>query len=86
MTDHGKLFKVVYETDVGPSGEIHPHIWTYRPRISLEHLKQTLETMKDTKHLLLKEFLKMVKYGLRFNKQKILKLPNTIIPYSHKKP
>ena len=40
---------------------LEPHLWTYRSRITLEHLRQTLqeETIRD-KHLILYEFLQNV--------------------------
>jgi hypothetical protein len=38
-----------------------PHLWSYRQRISLEHLTQTLQDKKmKEKHPILHDFLQMV--------------------------
>lgn len=63
-TDHGKLFQVVYEKEIKHDREIESHVWSYRPRITLEHLTQSLQREKETiKDLsVLKEFLEKVSY------------------------
>ena len=62
LLDHGKLFQVVYEKDTIQRGEIEAHIWSYRPRISLKHLVQSMQREKTATEDLsaLKEFLKEV--------------------------
>ena len=60
-TDRDRLFYTVYEKSSIPSSSLLPHLWTYRSRITLEHLFQTLQAqkMKDTCPIL-HEFLKEV--------------------------
>ena len=60
-TDQDRLFYTVYEKSSIPSSSLLPHLWTYRSRITLEHLFQTLQAqkMKDTCPIL-HEFLKEV--------------------------
>ena len=59
--DHDKLFYLVYEKMKCAEGSLEPHLWTYRSRITLEHLQQTLQEkrMKE-KYPILHEFLQAV--------------------------
>ena len=60
-TDRDRLFYIVYEKSSIPSSSLLPHLWTYRSRITPEHLFQTLQAqkMKDSCPIL-HEFLKEV--------------------------
>ena len=59
FTDQDRLFYVIYEkVSVAPEAFL-PHLWTYRSRITLEHLYQILQTQKDT-YPILYEFLQQV--------------------------
>ena len=66
-TDRDRLFYTVYEKSSLPSSSLLPHLWTYRSRINLEHLFQTLQAqkMKDTCPIL-HEFLKEVSDPVHF--------------------
>lgn len=59
--DHDQLFYLVYEKVAYKEESLEPHLWTYRSRITLEHLRQTLqeERMKE-KYPILSEFLQAV--------------------------
>lgn len=59
--EHDQLFYLVYERVKVQEGNMDPHLWTYRQRISLEHLGQTLQEreLKD-RYPILHEFLLMV--------------------------
>ena len=62
MLEHDQLFFLVYEQmELVNKSSIQPHLWTYRSRISLEHLAQTLQEKKmKEKHPILYEFLQAV--------------------------
>ena len=55
---------MIYETASIESTNITPHLWIYRPQITIEHVAQSLE--KDTSVTadlsVLREFLKNVSY------------------------
>ena len=73
MIDRDRLFYTAYEksslTSSSSSSSILPHLWTYRSRITLDHLYQTLQAqkMKD-KCPILHEFLKEVSCSYKFSK------------------
>ena len=61
-SEHDRLFFLVYErVEQINQASIQPHLWTYRSRITLEHLAQTLQEkrMKE-RHPILYEFLQAV--------------------------
>ncbi len=61
LVDHDRLFLAVYEHVKVVDSGIEPHLWTYRSRITLEHLALTLERKNFTKkHPILHEFLQQV--------------------------
>ena len=64
--EHDQLFFLVYEhMELMNQSSIQPHLWTYRSRITLEHLAQTLQEKKmKEKHPILYEFLQAVRYYL----------------------
>ena len=41
--EHDQLFCLVYEHVQVAEGSLDPHLWAYRSRITLEHLRQTLQ-------------------------------------------
>ena len=41
--EHNQLFCLVYEHVQVAEGSLDPHLWAYRSRITLEHLRQTLQ-------------------------------------------
>lgn len=59
--DHDQLFYLVYEKVKYAEDSLEPHLWTYRSRVTLEHLRQTIQE-KETKdkHPVLYEFLQTV--------------------------
>ena len=59
-------------------GEIEAHIWSYRPRISLKHLVQSMQREKTaTKDLsALKEFLEKVTTSLQMIIQLVFLYPH----------
>ena len=59
IEDQDYLFYVIHEKVPTAPGDIVPHLWTYRSRITLEHLLQILQTKKSTCPIL-HEFLQMV--------------------------
>lgn len=60
--DHDQLFYLVYEKVKVSEVNMEPHLWSYRQRISLEHLGQTLlEKKLKVKYPILHEFLQKVK-------------------------
>ena len=63
----------MYEKVKYKEESLEPHLWTYRSRITLEHLRQTLqdEKMKE-KYPILSEFLQAVCYCSNFNVQSLL--------------
>lgn len=69
---HTKLLFLVYEKNKVSNKDIEPHLWTYRQRISLEHLGQTLqEKALKEKYPILYEFLRVVSIGIRISLRKI---------------
>lgn len=65
ITDHDQLFYLVYEKVKVSEGNMEPHLWSYRQRISLEHLGQTLlEKKLKVKYPILYEFLQKVSLEL----------------------
>ena len=65
--DHDQLFYLVYEKVKYDEESLEPHLWTYRSRITLEHLRQTLQEKKmRDKHPILHEFLQAVRYVNNF--------------------
>lgn len=64
ITGHNKLLSIAYERLEVSQDSIQPHLWSYRQRITLEHLQQTLAeaNLKD-KYPILHEFLRMVPVG-----------------------
>ena len=65
-TDRDKLFYTAYEKS-SLTSSVLPHLWTYRFRITLEHLYQTLQAQR-MKHKcpILHEFLKEVSFSHQF--------------------
>ena len=61
-SEHDRLFFLVYErVELMNQSSIQPHLWTYRSRITLEHLAQTLQEKKmKERHPILYEFLQAV--------------------------
>ncbi len=57
LIDHDQLFYLVYEKVQVNEDSMEPHLWSYRPRISLEHLGQTIQEKKLIKCPILHEFL-----------------------------
>ena len=41
--EHDQLFYLVYECVQVAEGSLDPHLWAYRSRITLEHLRQNLQ-------------------------------------------
>lgn len=56
---HGPLYYLVYERMPVVKGSLEPHLWGYRPRITLEHLIRYMQQQKK-KFPILEEFLKNV--------------------------
>ena len=42
-SEHDQLFYLVYERVQVVEGTLDPHLWAYRSRITLEHLRQNLQ-------------------------------------------
>ena len=42
-SEHDQLFYLVYERVQVVEGSLNPHLWAYRSRITLEHLRQNLQ-------------------------------------------
>ena len=63
--DHGQLFHLVYEKVKYKEESLEPHLWTYRSRITLDHLRQTLQEEKMRQdYPILSEFLEAVCYSI----------------------
>ena len=63
--DHDDLLYLVYERVRVSEDSLAPHLWTYRARITLEHLSQTLQQQSNTaKYPILLEFLKEVPHPI----------------------
>ena len=59
--DHDQLFFLVYEKVKYTKDNLEPHLWTYRSRITLEHLRQSFHDKKLMKtYPILYEFLQAV--------------------------
>lgn len=68
VADHDQLFNLVYERVRVTDGNLEPHLWSYRQRISIEHLGQTLlEKKLGAKHPILYEFLQRVCFNILMN-------------------
>ena len=76
ILEHDQLFYLVYERmELMNESSIQPHLWTYRSRITLEHLAQTLQEKKMKKdYPILHEFLQAVSCQLhpRVNESSIV--------------
>ena len=59
FTEHDPLYYLVYERTPVAKGSLEPHLWGYRPRITLEHLTRYMQQQKK-KFPILEEFLKSV--------------------------
>ena len=57
--EHDPLYYLVYERAPMVKDSLEPHLWGYRPRITLEHLTRYLQQQK--KFPILEEFLKNVR-------------------------
>ena len=56
-----KLFSIVYEKNKHKKTNLEPHLWSYRQRVSLEHLGQTLQDAQlKEKCPILHDFLEAV--------------------------
>ena len=66
ILEHDQLFFLAYErVDLMNQSSIQPHLWTYRSRITLEHLAQTLQEKKmKERYPILHEFLQAVRFIL----------------------
>lgn len=64
-TEHDQLFYLVHEKVKVQEQNIEPHLWSYRQRISLEHLGQTIQgkNLKE-KFPILHEFLQKVVFKI----------------------
>ena len=61
LSGHDDLFFTIYEKIPVLSGSIHPAMWRYRARITLEHLTHALQQKTAERGLvILKEFLRLV--------------------------
>ena len=68
FVERGPLFDLAYERVEVRETEIEPHLWSYRQRVSLEHLSQTLQQKKfKEKYPILHSFLQVV--NLQHRKQ-----------------
>ena len=62
--DHDQLFYLAYEKVKYAKESLEPHLWTYRSRITLEHLRQSLHDKKmKQKYPILHEFLQAVSHA-----------------------
>ncbi|XP_019856417.1 PREDICTED: E3 ubiquitin-protein ligase rnf213-alpha-like [Amphimedon queenslandica] len=60
--DHRKLLEMIYETVPVISKSIMPHLWIYRPLITIDHVSLSLENDTRSADLnVLRQFLKQVK-------------------------
>lgn len=74
-TDHKKLYEMIYEKqNYDGTTKIDPHLWIYRPIITIDHVAQSLQQHKDLMKTMdlqiLEEFIKNVLktfYKLNFN-------------------
>ena len=49
IPEQDRLLYTVYEKSSVAEGSVNPHLWTYRSRITLEHLFQTLQAQDKRK-------------------------------------
>ena len=59
LSEQVQLLKTAFETEAVTSDDVKLHLWTYRQRVSLEHLRLTMLTSKE-KFPLLYQFLQLV--------------------------
>ena len=59
LPEHDPLLYMVYEHGSATDKSLEPYLWTYRSRITLEHLALLLQPQQD-KYRILAEFLKQV--------------------------
>ena len=57
-TESDELFQIVYEEDVKHKSDVEMHLWTYRPRITIDHMFHAVQ--QDKSQPLLLEFLEKV--------------------------
>ena len=61
LVGHSEMFYHIYEKVKVDSDSLEPHLWSYRQRISLEHIGQTLREKKLHEVCpVLHEFLQLV--------------------------
>ena len=61
IIDHRALLQMVYETVPITSNSIMPHLWIYRPLITIDHVSLSLEKDTESADLrILRQFLKQV--------------------------
>ena len=65
VLDHKKLYEMIYEKkNYDATTKIDPHLWIYRPIITIDHVAQSLQQQKDLTNTMdlkvLEEFLKNV--------------------------
>ena len=65
ILDHKKLYQMIYEkANYDQTTKIDPHLWIYRPIITIDHVAKSLQQLKDsvkTDLTILQEFLKNVR-------------------------
>ena len=62
ISEQDSLLNVAFEA--GPAAgddNVQQHLWTYRPRVSLDHLRLAMSSLKDT-YPLLWDFLQFVRF------------------------
>ena len=61
LSGHDDLFFTIYEKIPVQSGNLHPAMWRYRARITLEHLTHALQERTAGRGIvILREFLRLV--------------------------
>ena len=60
LIDDDPLFYLVYERMPVVEGSLEPHLWGYRPRVTLEHLTRYMQ-QQNTKFPVLEKFLSEVR-------------------------
>jgi hypothetical protein len=83
--DNDRLFFTIHERVSVDPNDVLPHLWTYRSRVSLEHLSHTLQIEKSS-YPILHEFLKEEPL-LRATRYipEIVKLQQQMFKISHRK-
>ena len=56
--ENDELFQIVYEDTLKHQSDVEMHLWTYRPRITVDHMIHAVQQNKSWPLLL--QFLKMV--------------------------